>query len=271
MTEPTAQYHPLSVVLGSACFHAGLGLMTLVFSLLVLALRPAPHPVRERVARLWCRSILAWLRITCRIRHRVSGYEHLPAGPAVILSKHQSAWETIAFRAIFGRPLSWVVKRSLLRIPFYGWALQALEEIGIDREAGRDALRHLDREGRRHLALGRWVVVFPEGTRVVPGESAAFAVGGARLACRAGVPIVPVGLNSGQFWPANDWRKFPGTIEMEIGPAIDTRSRTPAEVNELAREWIERTGGIAQGGTSHASGASTAPVSQSMDSSTGTQ
>lgn len=236
---------PARIAIGSALFYAGLILMTPVFALLVIALRPLPYGVREATARLWCRCVLAWLRITCGIRYRVTGLERLPDGPAVILSKHQSAWETIAFRTIFPARLSWVVKRSLFRIPFYGWALKALEEIGIDRSAGRDALRQLEREGERHLQAGHWVVIFPEGTRVPVGETASHAVGGARLACRAGVPVVPVTLDSGMYWPPGEWRKYPGTIELEIGTAIDTTGRSASEVSRLARRWVEPLEGLA--------------------------
>lgn len=236
---------PARVVIGSVLFYAGLVVMTPVFALLVIALRPLPYGMREATARLWCRCVLAWLRITCGVHHRVVGRERLPDGPAVILSKHQSAWETIAFRTIFPARLSWVVKRSLFRIPFYGWALKALEEIGIDRNAGRDALRQLEREGERHLQAGRWVVIFPEGTRVPVGETASHASGGARLACRCGVPVVPVTLDSGMCWPPGEWRKYPGTIELEIGPAIDTTGRGASEVSRLARRWIEPLEGMA--------------------------
>lgn len=228
----------------SALFYAGMGVLTPVFASLVIAFRPLPYGVRESTARIWCRAVLGWLRLTCGVRHRVIGLERLPSEPAVILSKHQSAWETIAFRATFPARLSWIIKRSLFRIPFYGWALKALEEIGIDRAAGRHALRQMVERGGTHLAAGRWVVVFPEGTRVAPGASGRYGQGGARLACAADVPVVPVALDSGHCWPRDDWRKYPGTITVEIGPAIRPSGRTAAEVNWIARDWIE-DGGIA--------------------------
>lgn len=212
---------------------------TAVFALLVLLAWPLPLAAREAVARGWCRLVLVLLRLVCGVRYRVEGFEHLPAGPAVILSKHQSAWETIAFRAIFPVQLSWVIKKSLFRIPFYGWALKALEEIGIDRDAGREALRQIERFGLAHLQAGRWVVIFPEGTRTRPGESGKYAQGGARLACAAGVPVVPVAVDSGRCWPADDWRRYPGTITVCIGPAIETAARNPAEVIRTTRDWIE--------------------------------
>jgi 1-acyl-sn-glycerol-3-phosphate acyltransferase len=223
----------------SLLFYLGLGASTPVFALTVIALWPLPYGLRESTARAWCRTVLAWLRLTCGVRHRVQGLERLPAGPAVILSKHQSAWETIAFRTMIPARLSWVIKASLFRIPFYGWSLKALEEIGIDRASGREALRQVEERGRTHLDADRWVVLFPEGTRTRPGEEGRYAQGGARLAVAAGVPVVPVALDSGHCWPTDDWRKYPGTINVEIGPAIPAAGDSAAQVNRAARDWIE--------------------------------
>ena len=241
------------IALRSAAFLLGLGVLTPILSLLIILAWPLPFAYRERIARGWCRSVLGWLRLTCGIRHRVEGEENLPDRPAVILSKHQSAWETIAFRTFFPAHLSWVVKRSLFRIPFYGWALKALQEIGIDRAAGREALRQLEEEGARHLASGRWVVVFPEGTRVAPGEAGKYAQGGARLAEAASAPVVPVALDSGRCWPRTDWRKYPGTITVAIGPLIETADKSPAAVNREARDWIEARVAELEGRTAPAS------------------
>ncbi len=223
----------------SSLFYAGLGLITPVFALLVIAAWPLPYGFREDIARVWCRAALAWLRLTCGVRHRVEGREHLPQSTAVILSKHQSAWDTIAFRTIFPARLSWVIKSSLFRIPFYGWSLKALEEIGIDRGSSREALRQVQERGRSHLDAGRWVVVFPEGTRMRPGEAGRYQQSGAKLACDAGAFVVPVALDSGHCWPTDDWRKYAGTITVSIGPAIATEGRKPGEVHRAARDWIE--------------------------------
>jgi len=225
--------------LRSVLFYLGLGVVTPLFALPLLAAWPLPFRVREGIARGWCHTVLAWLRLTCGVRHRVEGLANLPPGPAVILAKHQSAWETIAFRTVFPAHLSWVLKRVLFRIPFYGWSLKALEEIGIDRGSAREALKQVATKGEAHLASGRWVVVFPEGTRMPPGEAGKYAQGGARLAVAAGVPVVPVALNSGRFWPKSDWRKYPGTITLRIGPIIGSEGLSAAEVNRRARDWIE--------------------------------
>ena len=223
----------------SILFFTVFGVITPVFAVMVLIAWPLPLAARESIARAWCRCVLVSLRLCCGVRYRVEGLEHLPSTPAVILSKHQSAWETIAFRVIFPAQLSWVIKRSLFRIPFYGWALKALEEIGIDRASGREALRQIEIAGGSHLRAGRWVVLFPEGTRTAPGEIGKYAQGGARLAHAAGVPIVPVAVNSGRCWPSGDWRKYPGTITVRIGPAISTADRGVAPINRDVRDWIE--------------------------------
>jgi 1-acyl-sn-glycerol-3-phosphate acyltransferase len=225
--------------LRSVLFYLGLGVVTPLFALPLLAAWPLPFRIREGIARGWCHTVLAWLRLTCGIRHRVEGLANLPPGPAVILAKHQSAWETIAFRTVFPAHLSWVLKRVLFRIPFYGWSLKALEEIGIDRGSAREALRQVATKGEAHLADGRWVVIFPEGTRMPPGEAGKYAQGGARLAVTAGAPVVPVALNSGRCWPKSDWRKYPGTITLRIGPTMGTEGLSAAEVNRRVRDWIE--------------------------------
>lgn len=223
----------------SALFGSLIALSTIVFSTLIVISWPLPLSAREVLARAWARSTLWLLRAICGVHYRVEGLENLPAGPAVILSKHQSAWETIAFRALFPMQLSWVVKKQLFRLPFYGWALKALEEIGIDRDAGREALRQIEQFGAKHLRKGRSVVIFPEGTRVPWGETGKYAQGGARLASVAGVPIVPVAVNSGRCWPNGDWLRYPGTITVRIGEPIETAGQSPALLTRAARDWIE--------------------------------
>ncbi|OBS09379.1 1-acyl-sn-glycerol-3-phosphate acyltransferase [Acidihalobacter prosperus] len=211
---------------------------TIVFSLLGMLLFAAPFRVRYGVITTWTRLAIWWLRIACGIGFTVEGREHLPAeGAAVILAKHQSAWETMAFQLIFP-PQVWVLKQELLRIPFFGWGLRMLEPIAIDRAAGRKAVVQLIRQGRDRLQRGIWVVVFPEGTRVAPGEHGRYKSGGAVLAVNAGVPVVPVAHNAGLYWP-RDGGKRPGTIRVVIGPAIQTAGREAEAVNAEAEAWIE--------------------------------
>jgi len=224
--------------LRSALFFAGFLAITPLFALLIIAFWYMPYGVREGTARMWCRASLLWLRICCGVRHRVTGLENLPPGPAVVMSNHQSAWDTIAYRTIFPARLSWVVKRELFRLPLYGLALKALEEIGVGEQSARDAMREVEEQGSAHIRAGRWVVIFPEGMRVRHGELGRFLQGGARLACAAGVPVVPVAVDSGYCWPTHDWRKRPGLVTVRIGPPIETAQRSPAEVSRLVRGWI---------------------------------
>lgn len=204
----------------------------------ILAL-PLPPVTRSRVIAGWAHFIIWWLRIICGLRYRVSGLDQLPPPPYVILSKHQSAWETIAFQVIFPAQ-AWVLKRELLWIPFFGWGLAASQPIAIDRNAGTRALSKVVRDGMDRLRGGRCVVVFPEGTRMPPRVRGRYNPGGAMLAVKSGATVVPVAHNAGSFWPRRGLIKHPGTIEVRIGPAISVAGKRPQQVNAEAEEWIER-------------------------------
>ena len=197
-----------------------------------------PPMTRHRLITSWVPIMMWVIRHVLGIRYRVLGRENIPAGPAVVLSKHQSAWETIALQVIFP-PLCYVLKRELLRVPFFGWALAMIPGIAIDRSAGKDALAQVVEQGRERLKEGLWVVVFPEGTRVAPGTTRRYKPGGAILAKRAGVPVVPVAHNAGEFWQRNAFIKRPGEIIVSIGTAIDTKGTKAGDVSERAEAWIE--------------------------------
>jgi 1-acyl-sn-glycerol-3-phosphate acyltransferase len=186
----------------------------------------------------WSRLVIRLSRAILRIVWRVEGREHLPQRPAVILANHQSAWETMAFQLIFP-PQVHVLKRELLWLPFFGWGLALMSPIAIDRRRGHSALRFMAKRGRQRLEQGFWVVVFPEGTRVRPGEKRNYQIGGAWLAAAAGAPVVPVAHNAGLLWPRYAFLKHPGTITVRIGPPIDPAGRDPATINRLAKTWIE--------------------------------
>jgi len=223
----------------SALFALALVLLTPPYALLALATFPLPRMARYRIISGWSRMVIALASRVLGIRWRVEGREHLPSRPAVILSKHQSAWETMAFQMIFP-PQVHVLKRELLWIPFFGWGLALMSPIAIDRRRGVAALRQIARRGRERLAQGFWVVVFPEGTRVAPRQRRSYQLGGAWLAADSGAPIVPVAHNAGLFWPRNAFLKRPGTVIIRIGPAIDASGRDAQTLNKLAEEWIEQ-------------------------------
>ncbi len=225
-------------VLRSCLFTAALVLITPPYAVLALATFVLPRMLRYRIISGWSRLVIFLAKTILGIRCKVEGRENLPARPAVILSKHQSAWETLAFQEIFP-PQVHVLKRELLWIPFFGWGLALMSPIAIDRTRGVAALRSIARRGRERLAQGFWVVVFPEGTRVAPGERRAYQLGGAWLAVASGAPIVPVAHNAGRVWPRNAFLKRPGTVTVRIGPPIESRDRDPKMLNALAETWIE--------------------------------
>src|SRR3569832_801681 len=222
----------------SALFILGMAISTLIFAPLSELTFPFPYRWRYAIITQWTRFTLWRLALTCRLRYVVEGREHMPAGPAIVLAKHQSAFETLAFQRSFP-PQVCLLKRELLWVPFFGWGLAMLEPIAIDRKATRKALQQLLTIGGARLEHGRWVVIFPEGTRTAPGKKGRYAPGGAMLAARSGYPVVPVAHNAGEFWPRRGFIKRPGTIRIVIGPVIDSRGRSAQEINALAEEWIE--------------------------------
>jgi 1-acyl-sn-glycerol-3-phosphate acyltransferase len=222
----------------SALFALALVAVTPPYALVALATFPLPRMARYRIISGWSRLVVRLARALCGIRWKVEGREHLPAKPAVILSKHQSAWETLAYQEIFP-PQVLVLKRELLWIPFFGWGLALMSPIAIDRANGRAALRDIARRGKERLAQGFWVVIFPEGTRVRVGERRAYQQGGAWLAAQCGVPVVPVAHNAGRLWSRNAFLKRPGTVTVRIGPPIPTSGRDAKQISAEAEAWIE--------------------------------
>lgn len=213
-------------------------LITAPTGLLVTLAVVLPMRWRFRIIAVWRTLFMGLCAQVLGLRYRVIGRENIPTVPSVVLSKHQSAWETVGLQDIFP-PQVFVLKRSLLLIPFMGWAFAAIKMISIDRKAGKNALKQVEKQGIERLRAGYWVIVFPEGTRVAPGESRRFKTGGALLAVSAGVSAVPVAHNAGEFWARNAFVKKPGLITVSIGPAIDPRGKTAEEVNALAEQWID--------------------------------
>lgn len=192
------------------------------------------------MALVWIRFQAWMMKRLCRLDYRVHGLQNMPQRNCVVLLKHSSAWETLIELLIFPRQ-TWVLKQELMWIPLLGQGLWALNPIAVVRGAGRRAVNQVLQQGKQRLADGYWVMVFPEGTRVAPGRRGRFGVSGALLAIEAGVPVLPVAHNAGFFWPRRGLIKWPGTVDLVIGPPIDTRGKTLQEVNRLAQDWIEDT------------------------------
>lgn len=224
--------------LRSSLFFLGQAITAPIFTLIAFLALPLNPVTRNVLISGWARSMIWWLRITCGIRHEVTGLENLPSTPSIILSKHQSAWETLAFQSIFPTQC-YVLKRELLWIPIFGWGLAMSSPIAIDRSAGREALKKLVSKGQHRLKQGLWVVIFPEGTRKAPGEKGKYQIGGAWLATHTQTQVVPVAHNAGQCWPKNSFIKKPGVIQIHIGKPIQTADLKADALNSQVEAWIE--------------------------------
>lgn len=212
--------------------------LTIVFAVVALFTWPFSAHTRYRIITRYNHGLISLARAVLGIKFVVEGREHLPVQPAIILAKHQSAWETVAFLCVFP-PVSPVIKQELLKVPFFGWGFRLLNPIAIDRSAGREALKQIVAQGTQKLAQGFWVLVFPEGTRVSPGEKGRYGIGGGWLAAETGAPIVPVAHNAGELWPKNAFIKCPGTVTVRIGPVIDSKDKSAAELTRAVEAWIE--------------------------------
>jgi len=199
----------------------------------------APFRVKWGIAVTWARFSLWAGRFFCGLVVVTEGIENIPSEPCVFLIKHTTALEAYWQIAALP-PATWVLKRELLWIPVFGWALGVvMKSIAIDRGAGGPAVRQVIAQGTLKLAAGMSVCLFPEGTRMPPGETRRYGVSGAALARAAGCPIVPVAHNAGDVWPKRGLRKYPGRIRFCIGPPIDPAGRNPKETNLIAQEWVE--------------------------------
>jgi 1-acyl-sn-glycerol-3-phosphate acyltransferase len=188
--------------------------------------------------RQWTLLLMWLLKVFCGLSYQVEGWENLPERPYVALVKHQSAWETIASNFLFRQP-AWVFKRELLWLPVFGWGLALTNPIAIDRGSPRKALAQLIEQGEKLLARGRTVVIFPEGTRVAPGQHKKYEPGGSMLAVKTATPVIPVAHDAGRYWPKNSYLKYPGTIRVKIGPLVETSEMTVRELNQQVEDWIE--------------------------------
>ncbi len=227
-------------VIRSTLFFICQVVFAILISSLAFCVRPLGWHYTYAVTSKWAQSMVWLARVLCGVRYEVTGLENIPqnAQPHIILSKHQSAWETMAFQVFFP-PQVWVLKRELFKIPFFGWGLYLLKSIGIDRGNIREALRQVVEQGKERLAIGSWIVVFPEGTRVKPGERGKYQVGGAFLAVQTQTPVIPVAHNAGHLWAKGSFLRYPGTIKVIIGKPIDPKGMKANDLNQQVENWIE--------------------------------
>ena len=192
----------------------------------------------------WLRTAMWGARAICGVRARVHGIDHLPTAAnktasVILLSKHQSTWETFAYPCLMPHPLAYVFKRELLYIPFFGWAMARMDMVHIDRSKRTEAWNRVAEQGAKLMARGHWIIIFPEGTRTVRGRQGTYKLGGARLAVATGRPVVPIAVSSARCWPRRSFLLRPGVIDMSIAKPIDAVGREPEELMREVETWIE--------------------------------
>ena len=223
---------------GSIVFTALMFLTIPPYALAAVVARVGGVRASYAVAVAWARLIASLGRSLCGLDFAVEGRENIPAANSVALIKHSSAYETILQMLLFPAQC-WVLKRELMWTPFFGWALAALRPIAIDRKGGRSAVEQVVEQGKRQLEDGRWVMIFPEGTRMAPGETRRYGISGTLLAIEAGRLLVPVAHNAGDFWPKHGLRKRAGTVRFCIGKPVNPAGRDPREVSDEIQRWVE--------------------------------
>ena len=250
MSPSMPRQHPPFIVLAlrSAVFYCGflaLGAWFGATALLTVPLRPVAPAWHRRYVLKSLRFSTLWLQFACKIRYRVVGAENLPDVPCVLLCQHQSTWDACAVPTLCEpMTISIVIKRELLRIPVFGWGLALVHPIAIDRGHPRGALRKIMAVGTQRLRRGWSVLVFPEGTRQLPGTVGRLSSGGAALAVANKAPVVPIAHNSGEHWPAHAWLKYPGTVNVAIGPPLDGASLSAKDITRQCQAWMQRHAGL---------------------------
>ena len=194
-----------------------------------------------RIANWWGLSAVYGMKWICGVHWRITGAENLPTdgSKTIILSKHQSAWETLAYLALSPQPLCYVYKKELHWIPFFGWAIHAMRMIHIDRSQRATAFKKVVEQGQRVMKENRWVIMFPEGTRIARGKVGAYKTGGTRLACETDAQVVPIAVSSAKCWPRNSFIKYPGLIDISIGSPIASAGHTPDSLMQEVQSHIE--------------------------------
>lgn len=206
----------------------------------ILLMSPFPFRARFEVIRIWSKSMAITCRWICGLRYEIKGLENIKNPPFIVFSKHQSAWETIVFSGLFPKNC-FITKKELTYIPVFGWAFWLANHIPIDRKQGIRSLKKVTEIGKKRLRDGISIILFPEGTRVPPGENPKFHAGGVALVKGTGSKVLPVAHNAGQFWRRNSFIKVPGKITVIIGEPIETENLSAKEINRVTHEWMTRT------------------------------
>lgn len=236
-SHPLQEAKPILVV-RAVFFYIGLGIISIVASILLVATSPlVKRRFRFKFVSYCNRAVLQWMKIMCGVTFEIKGLHNIPKNQSLVVAcNHQSDWETF-YLLTMGLPVSTVLKRELLYIPFFGWALAMLNPIAIDRKRKTNALKQLSQQGCERLNAGISVVIFPEGTRCPPGKLGTCTKGAAMLAHQAGVPILPIVQNSGRLSPPHQWLKYPGKVEVRIGQPIDANAPTK-EMHAQMVAWM---------------------------------
>lgn len=227
-------------ILRSTLFSLGMLLSILVYTLPCIIVRVLPFRMCFSFVSSWCAFNVFWLKITCGIDYEVTGLENIPDKPCIIMSNHQSTWETLAFPGIFPT-LAWVIKKELLYLPLFGWGIASVQPIALDRKKGKKAIQQLVNDGKKKLSLGRFILLFPEGTRIPYDEQRTLKVGGFVLAKQAQADILPVAHDSGRLWPRKQFLKKSGTIQVRIGKPISSANKSADELRAEYSDWLQST------------------------------
>lgn len=236
--QPISSGYRFWLYVRSAVFWVWLVAVTMLFAIPALLGALVSFEVAYKICKGWIASVILGLKFICGVDWEVQGAEHIPDKACLILSKHQSTWETI-FLAHHLKHVLYVAKRSLSFIPVFGWMIKLLGFVMIDRKAGHSAIRQMTDQSREYVAKNRWIVVFPEGTRMPVGAEANYRIGGMKVSADTQIPILPVAVNSGEFWPRMGFIKWPGTITVVFGPLIHPGNKTPDEIRTEVQTWIE--------------------------------
>ncbi len=224
----------------STIFLLGMIISTCLWVIPCIVARLFPYRICFAIVSSWCTFNVGWAKLICGINYEISGLENIPDKACVIMSNHQSTWETLAYPSIFPT-LTWVIKKELLYVPLFGWGIASTQPIALDRKQGKKSFIQLIKDGKEKLALGRFILIFPEGTRIPYEDERTLKIGGFVLAKKANTDILPVAHDAGRLWPRNGFLKSPGTIRLHIGKPFSTQDMTAEQLREHYATWLSDT------------------------------